>query len=411
MRRGDEFFGTLNFSDRAPRHAPFSNKEYEFVAFLARWLGNELKLHAERRELREQRGLLSAMIDAVPEAIVLTGLNRRVAMVSPAVEALFGYAPHQILGRQTAVLYGTLEGYERAGKERFNPQTSSKRGEFEISCRRADGTTFDGLASTAKVETDRGETLGFLAVTRDVTEQRAFEYAKDQMIATVSHDIKTPLTALRGALELLDAQKPGLDDAKNKLLRFALRNAQRIDEMVADILDVEQLRAEEPSGRAVAPLAPLLARAIETLTSYAENHGIGLKLKPSDAPNHVLRLHEGRVERLISDLVTNAIKASAKGGTVELGLTTTGRGFYVKDEGAGLPLNIQKALFKPFARGDTYRVNEGYGLAMSIVKAIVDQHLGEITFETAEGEVTTFIVDFPALNSSERAVPSKGLLE
>lgn len=212
-------------------------------------------------------------------------------------------------------------------------------------------------------------------------------------------------------MEVLDAQKPGLDDAKTKLLRLALRSARRIDETVADILDVEQLRAEEPSGFAVGPLAPLLARANETLTSYAENHGIGLILKPSDAPNHLLRLHEGRVERLISNLVTNAIKASAKGGTVELGLITTGRGFYVKGEGAGLPLNIQKALFKPFARGDTYRVNEGYGLAMSIVKAIVDQHLGEITFETAEGGGTTFIVDFPALNSSERAVPSKGLLE
>lgn len=84
-------------------------------------MGNELKLHAEQRELPEQRGLLSAMIDAVPEAIVLADLNRRVAMVNPAVEALFGYAPHQILGRQKAVLYGTLEGYERAGEEKFNP--------------------------------------------------------------------------------------------------------------------------------------------------------------------------------------------------------------------------------------------------------------------------------------------------
>ncbi|MFG6579890.1 ATP-binding protein [Sulfitobacter sp. 1A13191] len=397
LRRGNEFFGTLNFSDRAPRQAPFSKKEFEFVAFLARWLGNELKLHAERRELREQRGLLSAMIDAVPEAIVLADLNRRVTMVNPAVETLFGYAPHQILGRQTAVLYGTLEGYERAGKERFNPQASSKRGEFEIPCRRADESTFDGLVSTAKVETDLGETLGFLAVVRDISEKRAFEHAKDQLIATVSHDIKNPLSALCGALEVLDAHKPELDDAKTKLLHLALRNARRIEEMVADILDVEQLRAEEPSGFAVVPLAPLLSQAIETLTSYAESHGIGLRLKLSDAPNQSLRLHESRVERLISNLVTNAIKASAKGGTVELGLTTTGQGFYVKDEGAGLPLNIQNALFKPFARGDTYRVNEGYGLGMSIVKAIVDQHLGEITFQTAEGEGTTFFVKFPAL--------------
>ncbi|MFG6515374.1 ATP-binding protein [Sulfitobacter sp. TB366] len=401
LRRGDKFFGTLNFSDRAPRQAPFSNKEFEFVAFLARWLGNELKLHTERRELRQQRGLLSAMIDAVPEAVVFADLNRRVALVNPAVEKLFGYASDQLLGRQTAVLYGTLEGYEQAGKEKFDPQISNKRGEFEVSCRKSDGSTFDGVVSMAKVETDCGEALGFLAVIRDVSEQRAFEHAKDQLIATVSHDIKNPLTALCGALEILAAGEAGLDDSKQKMLRLALRNAQRIDEMVTDILDVEQLRAEEPSGFAARPLAPLLDQAIATLTPYAKEHGVFLALKPSDAPNRTLRLHEGRVERLISNLLTNAIKASEKGGTVELGLTRTGLGFYVKDEGAGLPLNIQNALFERFARGGSYRVQEGHGLGMSIVKAIIDQHLGDITFQTAEGKGTTFFVNFPAPDPAE----------
>lgn len=79
------------------------------------------------------------------------------------------------------------------------------------------------------------------------------------------------------------------------------------------------------------------------------------------------------------------------------GFTSTGHGFYVTDEGPGLPSNIQKALFKPFERGDTYRVNEGYGLEMSIAKTIVDQHLGEITCQTAEGQGTTFFVNFPSL--------------
>ena len=401
LRRGDKFFGTLNFSDRAPRQAPFSNKEFEFVAFLARWLGNELKLHTERRELRQQRGLLSAMIDAVPEAVVFADLNRRVALVNPAVEKLFGYASDQLLGRQTAVLYGTLEGYEQAGKEKFAPQISNKRGEFEVSCRKSDGSTFDGVVSMAKVETDCGEALGFLALIRDMSEQRAFEHAKDQLIATVSHDIKNPLTALCGALEMLAAGEAKLDETKQNMLRLALRNAQRIDKMVTDILDVEQLRAEEPSGFVARPLAPVLDQAVEILTPYAKEHGVFLALKPSDAPNRTLRLHEGRVERLISNLLTNAIKASEKGGTVELGLTRTGLGFYVKDEGAGLPLNIQNALFERFARGGSYRVQEGHGLGMSIVKAIIDQHLGDITFQTAEGKGTTFFVNFPAPDPAE----------
>lgn len=399
LKRGSEYFGTLNFSSRVERDAPFSESQVEFVGFMSRWLGNELKLQTERRELREQRGLFSAVIDAVPDAIILVDPDRQIALANQAVTTLFGYEPAQLLGRQTAVLYETLEGYERAGAERFNPQAPNKQGKFEISCRRSDGSTFEGFASTAKVETARGEHLGFLAVVRDVSEERAFERTKDQLIATVSHDLKNPLAALSGALEMLGAKLTGDDGAVRKLLHLALRNAQAIEHMIADILDVEQLRAQDQPDFTERPLAPLLVQAIETLSPYARSREVELAFKHSNAPNGLLRLHEGRVLRLISNLLSNAIKASDKGMSVEVGLSETGCGFWVKDQGAGMPPDLQNVLFERFSRGNNYRVKEGHGLGMSIAKAIVDQHLGNITFETAEGEGTTFFVKFPALSS------------
>ncbi len=399
LKSGGDLFGTLNFSGTAPRTAPFSKAEVQFVQFLARWLGSELTLQSERRALREQRGLLKAMVDAVPEAIIMADPNRRVALVNPAVKTLFGYEPNELLGRQTAVLYETLGSYERAGEERFNPQAANTRGELSIACRRADGTTFEGQVSTAKVETDRGEHLGFLGVVRDVSKQREFERAQDQLIATVSHEMKTPLTSLTGALRLLEAGQEDLPPQKQKLLRLALRNAQAIDQMVADILDVETLRRPDQSGFAERPLAPLLAQAFETLVSYAKDRGVELKMIPSASPAPLLRLHEGRLMRLLSNLLSNAIKASDDGGTVTLGISKDGTGFWVQDHGSGLPLELQPILFERFSRGDSYRVEEGHGLGMSIVKAIVDQHLGNIRFETAEGEGTTFFVDFPALKT------------
>ncbi|HAC49967.1 MAG TPA: hypothetical protein DCE85_11910, partial [Sulfitobacter sp.] len=111
LKTGDTLFGTLNFSSTAPRSAPFSKAQIQFVQFLARWLSSELSRQSERRALREQRGLLKAMVDAVPEAIIMADPNRRVALVNPAVENLFGYAPDALLGRQTAVLYETLGSY------------------------------------------------------------------------------------------------------------------------------------------------------------------------------------------------------------------------------------------------------------------------------------------------------------
>ena len=108
--------------------------------------------------------------------------------------------------------------------------------------------------------------------------------------------------------------------------------------------------------------------------------------------------------RLLSNLLSNAIKASDEGGTVKLGVSESGMGFWVRDEGSGLPLDLQPVLFERFSRGSSYRVEEGHGLGMSIVKAIVDQHLGSIKFETAEGKGTTFFVDFPALESQADAM-------
>lgn len=396
LKTAGALFGTLNFSGTAPRPAPFSKAQIQFVQFLARWLSSELTLQSERRELREQRGLLKAMVDAVPEAVIMTDPNRRVALVNPAVKTLFGYEPDQLLGRQTAVLYENLGSYERAGEERFNPQAANAPGEFSIACRRKDGSTFEGQVSTAKVETDRGEHLGFLGVVRDVSVQREFERAKDQLIATVSHEMKTPLTSLTGALRLLEASQDDLPPQEQKLLRLAMRNAQAIDQMVADILDVETLRRPDQSGFSERPLAPLLAQSSETLISYAKAHGVHLEMISSAAPAPLLRLHEGRLMRLLSNLLSNAIKASDDGGTVKLGVSEDGTGFWVQDQGGGLPLELQPVLFERFSRGASYRVEEGHGLGMSIVKAIVDQHLGSIRFETAEGEGTTFFVDFPA---------------
>jgi len=395
LLRGDAPFGTLSFSSTTPRPAAFTQAQTEFVEFLARWLSNELKLHAERRELREQRGLLSAMVDAVPEAIIMADENRRVQLVNPAVETLFGYKPEQLMGRQTAVLYESLDGYERAGEERFNPQMQSGQDALSISCRRVDGTIFEGMVSSAPVKTDLGEHLGILGVVRDVSEQRQFERAKDQLIATVSHEMKTPLTSLHGALKLLNVGQDDLPAPKRKLLQVALRNAQAIEQMVADILDVEQLRTDNQTGFDEQPLAPLLSQVTETLTPYAKERDVTLRLDIPEAPGPLLRLHDGRVMRLVSNLLSNAIKASTEGGVVRLGLTQSGMGFWIKDQGAGLPLDLQPVLFERFSRGASYRVEEGHGLGMSIVKAIVDQHLGQITFETAEGEGTTFFVDFP----------------
>lgn len=393
--QGASRHGTLNFSSPEPRMRPFSDQEREFVGFLARWLGNELRGREERRQLRAQRSLFAAVIDAVPEAVIVADPDRRVSIVNPAVEELFGYTPGQLLGRQTAVLYEALDDYEAMGKKNFNPGSHYQRDRFALSCRRADGSVFEGAVSSADVRTEAGEHLGYLGVIRDVTEEKRFERAKDTLIATVSHELKNPLAALQGALRLLGARETELPEGSQKLLAIALRNATAIERMTSDILDLEKLRSD--AGRAdfdAIPLRPILERAIEAIEPYAEERRVRLSLAPA-GPAPALSLHAERIQRLASNLISNAIKASPEDCVVSVGLTEDGLGFWVRDEGAGIPVALQPTLFERFSRAPSYRVDEGSGLGLSIVKAITDQHLGAIAFETAEGAGTTFTVRFP----------------
>lgn len=392
---GTQRHGTLNFSSPEARSKPFSEQERAFVAFLARWLGHELHLREERRQLRAQRSLFAAVIDSVPEAVVMADPDRRVAIVNPAVTELFGYTADQLLGRQTAVLYEDLETYEALGRKAFNPSVRDHRGLFSMSCRRRDGSVFEGAVSSADVRTEAGEHLGYLGIIRDVTEQKQFERSKDALIATVSHELKNPIAALSGALRLIAARGSDLSHDSQKLLEIARRNAASIEHMTNDILDLEKLHDDGNRAEfALAPLRPLLEDTLETLAPYASERLVRLALAPA-GPAPALPLHPERIRRLASNLISNAIKASPEDGVVTVGLTDDGLGFWVKDEGAGIPASLQPKLFERFSRAQSYRVDEGSGLGLSIAKAIVDQHLGEIGFETADGKGTTFIVRFP----------------
>lgn len=394
--RGGARFGTLNFSATAPRPAPFSEPQREFVGFLARWLGNELKLAAERRELSEQRSRFASVIDAVPDVIVVTDPNRRIELLNPAFERHFGYRREQLLGRQTSVFYDRLEDYETLSQTAFTPDGPDAPDSFHALMRRADGSRFDAKVSYIRMRTETGRLLGYLGVIRDVTEEKQFERAMDQLIGTVSHEIRSPIAALYGAVRLLADSSEDLSPERRKLLDITERNAGTIQKIVGELLDLEKLRHTQGAGEfEQLALAPLLGEAAQSVGPFAEEHGVRLAVKAEGGPAPRLSLDPVRIVGLVSNLLTNAVKASPEGGRVTVRLCSDGRGFTVEDEGAGIPDDLVPVLFDRFSRAESYRVKEGSGLGLSIVRAIVDQHMGEISLDTAENRGTTFTVRFP----------------
>ncbi|HUZ37126.1 MAG TPA: HAMP domain-containing sensor histidine kinase, partial [Streptosporangiaceae bacterium] len=246
--------------------------------------------------------------------------------------------------------------------------------------------------------------LRFAAVQRalaaaDVEERllRETDKAKNNLISVVSHDLRTPLTSIVGYLEILGDEETGpLNGGQRRAIGVMLRNAGRLIDIVNDLLFVA--RAEE--GRIELTMAELsleraAADAIEDQRLEAQEEGVDLRLAARPAPPVLADRH--RVDLLIENLLSNALKFTPAGGSVRLGVTPVDGHvrLEVSDTGIGISAEHQQHLFERFFRTPETVGSPGVGLGLSIVKAIADAHHATVSVLSEPGHGTTFQVDFP----------------
>ncbi|MGK7753204.1 ATP-binding protein [Roseovarius sp. C03] len=394
LRVGSERVGTLNFSGPDERKA-FRAMEAELVRLFGRWLGQEWLKSVRAREIAEKTMLLNAIVEAVPDAIITANDERRIQMINSSGEKLFGLDRDKLVGQSTSVLYPSVDEYERQGERVYDTAMQKAVNRFEMNLRKKDGSIFPGEVFMAPFNGDAGAKLGVVGVVRDISEETALRKAKDELIATVSHELRTPITSINGAVKLLTMERERLPENMRVLLDSATRNADRLIHLVENILDLEKLNSNEFSAdHRKIDLSALVARAVEDMRPYAAQYDVGLVLASSNANAGVIVGDEARLLQVLSNLLSNAVKASSSGGVVDVGLTSNGNGFWIRDQGKGIPAALQQELFDRFTRSpESYTATQkGTGLGMSIVKAIVDHHGGKIEFDTTEGKGTTFTV-------------------
>ena len=398
LRVDSKRVGTLNFSSPDKRKA-FLPIEAELVRLFGRWLGQEW-LKAERnRELAEKTMLLNAIVEAVPDAIITANDERTIQMINSSGEKLFGFDRDRLVGQSTSVLYPSVDEYERQGERVYDKAMQKAVNRFEMNLRKKDGSIFPGEVFMAPLKGDADAKLGVVGVVRDISEETALRKAKDELIATVSHELRTPITSINGAVKLLAMEREQLPENMRVLLDAATRNSDRLIHLVENILDLEKLNSNEyfVDHRKI-DLSVLVARAVEDMRPYAAQYDVKFEVAPEQANPAVVTGDEARLLQVLSNLLSNAVKASSAGGVVEVGLTSSGNGFWIRDHGKGIPASLQQELFDRFTRSpESYTATQkGTGLGMSIVKAIVDHHGGQIEFDTAEGEGTAFTVTLSA---------------
>lgn len=245
-----------------------------------------------------------------------------------------------------------------------------------------------------------GNKLGAVIAIHDITEIKKTEIMKNEFVSVVSHELRTPLTSIRGSLGLLLGGMVGeFSDKAAKLLDIANKNCDRLLLLINDILDMEKIQAGKMKfDLQLIDIEKIVSESIATNKMYGEQYGVALELiEPVD--HAVVYVDPDRLAQVLTNLISNAAKFSAKGSVIEVKIVKDNETVRVAviDKGAGIPVEFQARIFEKFSQADSSdtRGKGGTGLGLSISKAIIEHLGGSLNFVSKPETGTTFYFDLP----------------
>jgi len=353
------------------------------------------KLRAYRQVTTDQilqaRQMTEITFSAFPDPILALSLDGKINFANPAAGRLlqklnvdYGL-PHEIQEEAGNVLKGAPD---------YVPTSFEKA----IPVRLDDHEAFL-LPKVIGMRDDSGHLFGTAVVLQDVTRFRLMDEVKTNLVSTVSHELKTPLTSIRMGLHLLLEEKIGTLNAKQLELSLAAReDAERLLRMINDLLDLARLESGHTRQRleVVSP-AKLIEDALPNLKLLLESHDSRLVLNVApDLPE--VTVDPRQIGHVFSNFVSNAARFSKAGDEVVLSVKAVGQSvrFSVLDHGPGIPKEFQPRLFERFFRIPGTEESTGVGLGLAIAKEIVVSHGGNIGLRSTPGEGSEFYFDLPA---------------
>jgi two-component system phosphate regulon sensor histidine kinase PhoR len=246
-----------------------------------------------------------------------------------------------------------------------------------------------------------GPRLGTVAVFHDITELRRLENLRRDFVANVSHELKTPLTAIRGFAETLVSAEVSPQDV-GKYLSVILKHAERLGTLIDDLLELSRIESRKlPLRPAPVDVARIAASVVGGMEPQLRARAVSVTVAPSDAP--LAWADRRAVEQILINLLDNAAKYTNAGGRIEVNVTgAAGRvRVEVRDEGIGIPKEDLPRVFERFYRVDKARSRDlgGTGLGLAIVKHLVQAMDGDIQVQSEVGVGSSFVFLIPAATS------------
>jgi two-component system sensor histidine kinase PilS (NtrC family) len=359
-----------------------------------RRLHSDVQLEAATRSLADLRALHERIVESIRSGLITTDLQGRIYTFNAAAEEITGYRAEDVRGRHASMFFGDMkrqiaDSMAAAADSKVSPR-------FETDCLTESGFMLRLGFSIAPLFAESGETSGLVITFQDLTDVRVMEEtarrqdrlaAVGRLAASIAHEIRNPLAAMRGSIQMLRSEMDGNSD-QAQLMEIILRESDRLNKIVADYLNYARPRPAELKEVDVCTLIRETLKLLRNSPELTDGHGL-----KEDLPNESLMI-KGDAEQLKQvcwNVARNALNAMPDGGEFRISAQRTDAKrvqIRFKDSGHGMTPQQVERLFEPFTS-----TTGGTGLGLSIVYQIIRDHSGTINVRSRQNEGTTITVE------------------
>lgn len=393
----DATFRILRFDDRSARWVRAQGKVYFNDQQVECFIGTVIDI-TDSKLAEEKSARLVAIIESSDDAIISKTLDGIIVTWNESATRTFGYTAEEMVGEPILKLIPP-------DRQEEEPQILSRlrRGErmehFETKRMTKNGQLLDVSLTISPIKNASGEIIGLSKIARDITEKKQEELRKNDFIAMVSHELKTPLTSMKSYVQVLlaKAKNDGDPFTINALTRADVQ-AQKMTTMIKDFLNLARLEDGKVFlNKELFKLHPLIEEIASDAQFLSSTHRVQLK----DCEGITLNADRDKLGQVLMNLLSNAIKYSPKGGTIAIGCEKQhGKvKIYVQDEGVGINPEDKKRLFERFYRSKNEKIKtvSGFGIGLYLVSEILRYHNSKIEVISQEDTGSTFYFTLDAL--------------
>jgi two-component system sensor histidine kinase PilS (NtrC family) len=357
---------------------------------------SDVRLIAATQSLANLRALHERIVESIRSGVVTTDLEGRIYTFNAAAEEITGYKQMDVRGQDASIFFGEIKEIIASSLDIHSTQASPR---FEADCLTADGLRLRLGFTISPLFSEGGDTTGTVITFQDLTQIRALEEtsrrqdrlaAIGRMAASIAHEIRNPLAAMRGSIQMLRADMAG-DSSQKELMEIILRESDRLNRIISDFLSYARPRSIIQTS---VDVGELLQQTFMLLRHSAEINKSHLIEEQVPAKPALVNADSEQLRQVFWNLSRNAFQAMPAGGTLRATVHENSNDrlrITFSDTGRGMAPEQVEHLFEPFSS-----TTGGTGLGLSIVYQIIRDHGGTINVRSREGHGTTITIELPA---------------